>query len=47
MEHVMNYTDPHIYLFDEDAWGIYIMDDFGNAVRIPSRFWSNPPIWSL
>lgn len=43
----MNYTEPRIYLYDEVAWGVYVTDDFGNAVRVPSRLWYNPPTWSM
>jgi hypothetical protein len=43
----MSYTDPRIYFYDEVAFGIYVIDDFGNAVRVPSRLWYCPPIWSM
>jgi len=44
----VNYTDPHIYLYDEANFHhIYVMDDFGTAVKVPFIFWYNPPIWSM
>lgn len=44
---MLTYTDPRLYLFDEKDLHIYVMDDFGTAVRLPRSTWYNPPIWSL
>ncbi len=35
----LEYTDPPVFLYDPDTVFIYVMDDFGNAVRVPSSMW--------
>lgn len=32
---MIEYTDPHIFLYCEQTIAIYVMDDFGNATRVP------------
>lgn len=35
----LEYTDPHQFLYDPKTSLIFVMDDFGNAVRVASSLW--------
>mgnify|MGYP006270291351 CR=1 FL=1 len=38
-------TEPLEFYYND--FGIYIMDDYGNAVRIPASRWYNPEYWRV
>jgi hypothetical protein len=44
---MLEYTEPHKFLYSEETNYLYIMDDYGNAIQIHARMWYAPFYWEI